>query len=164
MANARVESGTDRSGTRRYVSLGQYVRRRNGVPLGARGGLQSMFRRSFGARSFASFWQYWNPIFGYGLGRYVYSPLFRVLPAAIALIATFVACGALHDLVTMAVRGSVAFLFTPWFFFLGVGVVAGRVSGMDLSRFPWAARAGVHFVYLATCLAAALLVKNIWGI
>jgi D-alanyl-lipoteichoic acid acyltransferase DltB (MBOAT superfamily) len=123
-----------------------------------------MFRRSFGARSFASFWQYWNPVFGYGLGRYVYTPLYRVVPSAIALIATFVFCGALHDLVTMAVRGSIAFLFTPWFFFLGVGVVAGRAVSMDLSRYPWALRAGVNFAYLATCLAAALAVKNIWEI
>jgi len=157
-------TGTNRDATRPFVSLGQYVRRRNGVPMGARGGLRNMFRRSFGARSFARFWQYWNPVFGYGLGRYVYTPLYRMMPSAIALIATFVFCGALHDLVTMAVRGSIAFLFTPWFFFLGAGVVAGRAVGMNLSRLPWQARAGIHFIYLATCLVAALLVKSCLGI
>jgi hypothetical protein len=50
-------------------------------------------------------------------------PLKRVLPSTAALVGTFVFCGALHDLVATAVRGSMAFFFTPWFFFLGLGVV-----------------------------------------
>ncbi len=54
------------------VRLVQYVYRRNGVPLGDSNSLRNMFIRSFGAGSFARFWQYWNPIFGYGLGKYVY--------------------------------------------------------------------------------------------
>lgn len=86
------------------VTLAEYVEQRNGVPLGDSNSLQNMLRRSFGASSFAGFWQYWNPIWGYGLGKYVYSPLQRVLPMAIALITTFVISGALHDLVTMALR------------------------------------------------------------
>ncbi len=81
-----------------------------------------MLRRSFGAQSFAGFWQYWNPIFGYGLGKYVYAPLRTYLPAFIALILTFVICGLGHDLITMALRQEITFLFTPWFFFLGSGV------------------------------------------
>lgn len=145
---------------RRKLTMSEYVRRRNGVPMGARGGLQNMLRRSFGAGSFAGFWQYWNPIFGYTLGRYVYSPLQRVLPWPLALICTFVVCGALHDLATVAVRGSAAFLFTPWFFFLGTGVVLGRLAHMDLSGQPWGLRAVVHFIYLAICLGLAILVET----
>jgi len=68
------------------LTLVQYVERRNGVPLGDSNSLRNMLQRSFGAASFAGFWQYWNPIWGYGLGKYVYSPLRRVLPAVIALI------------------------------------------------------------------------------
>jgi uncharacterized membrane protein (GlpM family) len=138
------------------MGLRDYVRRRNGVPLGAPGSMRNMFSRSFGASSFAGFWRYWNPIFGYGLGRYVFAPLKGFLPPAFALIATFVVCGALHDLVTMAVRGSWTALFTPWFFFLGAGVVLGNRVEMNLSAWPWAVRAGVNIGYLAICLALAL--------
>lgn len=51
------------------LTLAQYVHRRNGVPLGDSGSLRNMLIRSFGAGSFGRFWQYWNPIFDYGLGK-----------------------------------------------------------------------------------------------
>jgi D-alanyl-lipoteichoic acid acyltransferase DltB (MBOAT superfamily) len=119
-----------------------------------------MLRRSFGASSFAGFWRHWNPIFGYTLGRYVFAPAKRVLPPAAALVFTFVVCGAVHDLVTTLVRGSWAFLFTPWFFFLGIGVVLGRLARMDLGRYPWAVRASAHLAYIAICLALALVLRS----
>jgi hypothetical protein len=61
-------------------------------------------------------------------------------------------------MVTMLVRGSAAFLFTPWFLFLGIGVVFGRYSRMDLSGHPWWRRALVNLLYLVVSLLAALLV------
>src|SRR3546814_12789318 len=106
-----------------------------------------MFQRSLGASTFAGFWRQWNPVFGYALGRYVFAPLKRAVPSALALVETFVVCGAIHDLVIMAVRGAPAFLFTPWFFFLGVGVLLVRASGMDLSGRPWQASAAVTLAY-----------------
>ena len=150
--------------TRHSLTLAQYVQRRNGVPLGDSNSMRNMLHRSLGARSFARFWQYWNPIWGYGLGKYVYAPLQRVLPAVVALILTFVVSGGLHDLATMAVRGSVAFLFTPWFFLLGIGVVLGQAAKMDLSGRPWLFRAGVNLAYLIICLGLTLLIKKILGI
>ncbi|MEJ8569382.1 hypothetical protein [Elongatibacter sediminis] len=146
------------------LTMGEYVKRRNGVPAGAPGGLRNMLERSLGAKSFAVFWQYWNPIFGYALGRYVFAPLKRALPPAVALVITFVVCGAVHDLVTALVRGSPAFLFTPWFFFLGLGVVLARLTRMDLSRLPWGIRASVNLAYVASCLGLALLALLNWGI
>ena len=146
------------------VDLGgfrQYVHRRNGVPLGASGSLRSMLHRSLGAGSLEGFWRHWNPIFGYYLGRFVDSPLRRVVPRSAAQVLTFVVCGALHDMVTMAIRGSATFLFTPWFFFLGVGVVIGRLAGMDTMRHPWAVRAGINLTYIVACLALAILAKQI---
>jgi D-alanyl-lipoteichoic acid acyltransferase DltB (MBOAT superfamily) len=134
------------------------------VPFGAKGALGNMMQRSLGARSFAGFWRYWNPIFGYGLGRYVFVPLKSVTPPALALVVTFVVCGALHDLVTMLVRGSAAFLFTPWFFFLGVGVLLGGAVGMDLSGRPWSVRAAVHLAYLSICLLLAVMVNSYAGL
>lgn len=139
------------------------MRRRNGVALGAAGALRNMFHRSLGARSFAAFWRYWNPIFGYGLGRYVFVPLKVALPPAVSLLLTFIVCGALHDAVTMAVSRSVAFLFTPWFFFLGLGVLAGNAVKMDLSGRPWVVRAAANLAYLSAGLLLALEVRSRLG-
>ncbi len=147
--------------SRKRLSLSEYVRRRNGVPLGTSGSLRNMTRRSFGARSFAGFWQYWNPIFGYCLDKFVFAPLKKHFPSHISLILTFIVTGIVHDLVTMAMRQDVAFLFTPWFFFLGIGVVLGKVAGMDIAASSWGVRAAVHATYLSVCLALATLVFTI---
>ena len=146
------------------LTLSQYVERRNGVPLGHPDSLRNMLKRSFGAASFARLWQYWNLIWGYGLGKYVHTPLQRVMPAAIALILTFVVSGGLHDLVTMALRRSVTFLFTPWFFVLGVGVVIGRAFRMNLSTWPRAFRVGINVAYLLIGLIIALFAKRVLAI
>jgi hypothetical protein len=146
------------------MSLGQYVRRRNGVPLGASGSLRNMMSRSLGAGSFAGFWKYWNPVFGYALARYVQSPLLRVVSPAVAVVVTFAACGALHDLVTMAVRGSPTLLFTPWFVLLGIGVVWGRAAGMDLSDQPISIRVMANLAYVGLCLAVTLAVRRFFAI
>lgn len=123
-----------------------------------------MLHRSLGAGSFDGFWRYWNPVFGYYLGRYVDSPLRRVLPRSAALVLTFIGCGALHDLVTMAVKGSVTFFFTPWFFLLGIGVVLGRWFGMDTSNRPWAVRAAINLAYVGACLAMTIMARRLFAI
>jgi len=146
---------------RHRLTLRQYVRRRNGVPLGAPGSLRGMLRRAFGARSFAGFWQHWNPIFGYWLGRHVFEPLKRVCPPALALVLTFAVTGIIHDLVTMAVRRDLAFLFTPWFLFLGLGVALGQAARMDLATWPWVARAALHAGYVSACLVLAVAVFRV---
>ena len=143
---------------RQRLTLADYVRRRNGVPLGASGSMRNMLHRSFGATSFDGFWRYWNPIFGFYLGRYVFAPLKKFMPPYLALVITFVVCGAIHDLVTMAVRRDVAFLFTPWFFLLGIGVVLSKATHMDTGRYSWPIRAVINTVYLGACLALAILV------
>src|SRR3546814_317806 len=145
---------------KRELTLSQYILRRNGVPAGARGSLRNMFQRSLGASTFAGFWRHWNPVFGYALGRYVFAPLKLAVPSALALVATFVVCGAIHDLVAMAVRGAPAFLFTPWFFFLGIGVLLGRAAGLNFSGRPWLARAAVNVAYVSACLAITLAIGH----
>ncbi len=141
-------------------TLTQYVALRNGVPLGDGRSLRNMLQRSFGVASFAGFWQYWNPIWGYALGRYVYTPLRRVLPPVVAFIVTFAISGGLHDLATMAVSRAPAFLFTPWFVLLGIGAVLGRAAGMDLGKRPFWLRASVNLAYLVVCLLPALAIRN----
>ena len=143
------------------LTVAQYVHLRNGVPLGDSKSLRNMLYRSLGAASFATFWQYWNPIWGYGLGKYVYSPLRRVLQPVAAFIITFIISGSIHDLATMAISRSFAFLFTPWFFLLGVGAVLGGAFSMDLSSRPWWVRASINLAYLVFCLILTLAVKQI---
>jgi hypothetical protein len=123
-----------------------------------------MLQRSLGAGSFDRFWQYWNPIFGYYLAKYIDSPLRRILPRSLALLLTFVICGALHDLAAMAVRGSVAFFCTTMFFFFGAGVLIGRWAGLDFSSLPWAARATINISYLAACFGLALVFRQVFAI
>ena len=142
---------------RRELTLADYVRRRNGVPIGAPGSLRNMLRRSFGARSIDAFWQHWNPIFGYYLGKYVFVPLKKVCPSYVALLLTFIVTGVIHDLVTMAVRRDLAFLFTPWFFFLGTGVVLSKIGRMDIAASSWGVRAAIHSIYLSGCLGLAFM-------
>ena len=119
---------------RRKITLKQYVFRRTGLAIGSSGSLLSMFARSFQARSPRVFWKYWNPIFGYYLGTYVYSPLKTFFPESLALILTFLFSGFIHDLATIMVTGSTRFLFTTWFFFLGLGVLWGEMVKIDLSK------------------------------
>jgi D-alanyl-lipoteichoic acid acyltransferase DltB (MBOAT superfamily) len=144
---------------KRKLTLGRYVKRRNGVPLGAPGSLRNMFYRALGAGSFAEFWRYWNPVFGYYLGRYIFAPLRKWLPPPVALVVTFVACGALHDAVIIAVRGSMAFLFVPWFFVMGVVVVIGEKLRIDYSELTWPVRASINTTYVGGCLVVALLAR-----
>ena len=164
MNTDQQEARANRQQQRQRISFARYIHRRNGVPLGSSGSLRNMLRRSLGAGSFAGFWQYWNPVWGYGLARYVHSPLKRVVPPRAALIATFVVCGALHDLVIIAIRGSATFLFTPWFFLLGIGVVLGRAVGMDFSSRPWLIRACVNLTYVGACLAATLIARRVFAV
>ncbi len=145
---------------RKTITLSQYVEFRNGVPLGDSKSLSNMLQRSLGAASFVEFWQYWNPIWGYGLGKYVYAPARRILPRAAAFIATFIVSGAIHDLVTTIVGRSFAFFFTPWFFFLGMGAVLGQTLGLDFGKRPFWQRVTVNFTYLVTCLLLTLILKG----
>ena len=138
------------------LSLQQYVKRRNGVAMGSPGSLSNMLYRSFGAGTFAGFWRHWNPIFGYYLGRDIFVPLKRWAPAPIALIATFIACGALHDLVTMAVRQDVALFFVPSFAGFGISVVLTNALNIDCSALNWWLRAAINLGLIAVCFLLAM--------
>ena len=138
-----------RGAARHTLTLAAYVRRRNGVPLGASGSLPNMLRRSLGAGSFAGFWRFWNPIWGYYLGRYVNAPLARVLPAPAALVATFAVSGALHDLAISIAKLGVFCFFTPWFVLLGSLVVITEALRIRWGSAPWMLRALANLVCVA---------------
>jgi hypothetical protein len=148
-----------RTETSRRLTLRQYVLARNGVPMGGSRSLRNMLLRSLGAPSFAGFWRYWNPIWGYYLGRYVYRPGRRHLPRAGAVVLTFLVSGAIHDIAVMVVHRSRFVLFTPWFFAMSLAVLAGEALGVDLSRRPWVMRAAFNLAIAGGCLWLVLLVR-----
>ncbi len=135
--------------------------------LGSHGGGSAWFNffiKPFAAGSFAEFWRLWNPVYGYFLYWFSYRPLARVLPRALAMLITFVACGLLlHDLpawlLTWRVLPPGA---TIAFFMFGVGAILGELLHMDLSRQPVWARATINVGYLAACILAMLLIVFWW--
>lgn len=97
------------------MTLSDYVKKINGVPFGHSNSLRNNLYRSLGAKNFSTFWNYWNPIFGYYLGKKIFKPLKRIFPIGLALIFTFIFCGLLHDFVTTILRKKISLFFTFWF-------------------------------------------------
>ena len=141
------------------MTLSEYVYRRNGVRIGDNRSLKNMLYRSLGAGEFSSFWKFWNPIWGYYLGKYVFKPLKGVLPKALALILTFVFSGFIHDLAIMVIRKEFTLLLTPWFLFMGICIVLTEFVNLDYSRFSWIIRAIINVLIISSCLFLAYQVK-----
>lgn len=95
------------------ISLAQYVKKRNGLPLGASGSMRNMLTRSLGAGSFHLFWRYWNPIWGYYLSRNIMRPLTQLVPIWFAIMITFAVSGGLHDIAVSLIKWRATFFFTP---------------------------------------------------
>lgn len=141
------------------MNLSDYVKRRNGVPLGDSNSLRNMLNRSLGAGKFSIFWQYWNPIWGYYLGKYIFKPLKCIFPPALSLILTFIICGFIHDLAIMLLKWKFTLLLTPWFLFMGLCVILVNYLKIDYSKFPWMARAAINIVIILGSLFIAYQVK-----
>lgn len=141
------------------MNLSDYIRRRNGVPMGAPNSLRNMLHRSLGAGKFSVFWKYWNPIWSYYLGKYIFKPLKVIFPSALALIITFVVCGFIHDLAIMIVKWKFTLLLTPWFLFMGFSVILGDYLKIDYSKFPWIVRGVINISIISICLLIAYQVK-----
>jgi ABC-type multidrug transport system permease subunit len=129
------------------------------VPLGHRDSLRNMLYRSLGAGKFSIFWQYWNPIWGYYLGKYIFKPLKLIFPPALSLIITFVVCGFIHDLVVMLLKWKFILFLSPWFLFMGLAVVLGEYAKIDYSRSPWIVRAAINILVVLSCLLMAYQIK-----
>ncbi|WP_286265964.1 acyltransferase [Thalassotalea atypica] len=135
------------------ITLAEYVRKRNGVALGASGSMTNMLKRSFGASSFYLFWQYWNPIWGYYLSRKIMKPLSQVLPVWLAIVMTFAVSGALHDLAITIVKWQLTLLFTPWFSLMGVIVLLTKKFRISFGEHHWLFRASINLLIIVVCLA-----------
>jgi len=141
------------------MRLSDYVKKRNGVPLGANTSLRNMMIRSLGAGNFSTFWKYWNPIWSYYLGKYVFKPLKIILPPALSLILTFVFCGFLHDVVIMMIRWNFSLLFTPWFLIMGLWVVISELIKIDYSKYAWINRAFINIVIIGSSFILAYQIR-----
>ena len=141
------------------LNLSDYVKKRNGVPLGASNSLRNMMIRSLGAGKFSKFWVYWNPIWSYYLGKYIFKPLKIIFPPALSLILTFALCGFLHDLVIMLLRWNFELLLTSWFLLMGFCVVLGDYANIDYSKFTWTIRASINILIISICLIIAYQVR-----
>ena len=141
------------------MNLSDYVKRRNGVPLGNSDSLPNMLYRSLGARNFSIFWQYWNPIWGFYLGKYIYKPLKLILPQALSLMITFTVCGFIHDLAIMLSKWKFILLLTPWFLFMGLSVILSNYAKIDYSKFPWIVKAGINITIILGCLFLAYQIR-----
>ena len=147
---------------RKTLSLSSYVKKRNGVPLGASGSMRNMLSRSLGAKSFPIFWQYWNPIWGYYLSRNVMKPLNRFLPAWIAIFLTFLVSGTLHDLAVSFVKSQPIFFFTPWFGMMGLVVVASNKFNISYGSFAWPIRASINILIIGATLGLMYFIESFY--
>jgi len=113
--------------------------------------------RLLGANSLAGFWRHWNPIWGYGLGRWVFPRLRVVVPSALAIVLTFAVSGFLHDLVIMAIRAEFALVFTPWFAFIGCAVILSERFRWKFTKRSWGIRATINLSHIVVCFGLSLL-------
>ena len=141
---------------RRTISLSEYVKKRNGVALGASGSMGNMLKRSLGANSFYLFWQYWNPIWGYYLSCKIMKPLSRLFPIWLAIIMTFAISGALHDLAITLVKWRFTFFFTPWFTLMSFMVLATKRFCISYKEYHWVIRASINIILVVVCLVLTI--------
>jgi hypothetical protein len=141
------------------MNLSEYIKRRNGVPMGANNSLRNMLARSFGAGKFSIFWRYWNPIWSYYLAKYIFKPMKTIFPPAFALVLTFAFCGFLHDLVIMILRRDFALLFTPWFLIMALWLIISDILKIDYSKYAWISRAFINTAIIGTCFMLAYKLK-----
>lgn len=145
------------------MTLGEYVKKRNGVPIGHSKSLRNNLHRSLGAKNFATFWNFWNPIFGYYLGSKIFKPLKKLLPIGVALVFTFIFCGLVHDLVTTLLREKLSLFFTFWFMIMGTVVAISKQFTYDLSNQTWMLRTLANLAIITLCLLITIYLNAILG-
>ncbi|SFW38801.1 hypothetical protein SAMN02927921_01451 [Sinomicrobium oceani] len=141
------------------MTLTAYIKKRNGVSVGSPMSLRNNLYRSLGARNFSTFWNYWNPIFGYYLGHYLFKPLKRIFPVPVALVLTFTGCGLIHDGVTMLFRGGVSLFFTIWFLVMGLAVLGTRYLNHNFAKQKWGLRALVNISIISACFLITVYIN-----
>ncbi len=145
------------------LSLAQYVKKRNGIPLGASGSMTNMLSRAFGASSFWVFWQYWNPIWGYYLSRNIMRPLASFLPVSLATLVTFLVSGALHDIAVSIIKWKIVLFFTPWFGLMGLIVIFSKWAGVSYGQVSWPVRALTNASFILVSLGITYFLETLYA-
>ncbi|WP_334050473.1 acyltransferase [Alteromonas gracilis] len=145
------------------LSLAQYVKKRNGVPLGASDSMKNMLSRSFGASSFPVFWRYWNPIWGYYLSRNVMRPVANFLPISLATFITFLVSGALHDIAVSIIKWKTILFFTPWFGLMGLMVIGSKGAGISYGHVSWPVRALINASFILISLGITYFLETLYA-
>jgi hypothetical protein len=140
------------------VTLNEHINA--GLGSSTREQLINWLAKPFGASSFAGFWRYWNPVFGYYLRYAVYQPLRRYVPRWLAVWLTFGVCGVVHGLIALVLArlsGQRAYfwLAVVSFVFLGLAVVGTEALGIRFTRIPLACRWALHGVIIWSCYRLA---------
>nr|WP_315223729.1 hypothetical protein [uncultured Flavobacterium sp.] len=144
------------------MNLSEYIKKKNGVPIGHSNSLRNNLQRSLGAKNFSTFWNFWNPIFGYYLGTKIFKPLKKVFIIEVAVIFTFIFCGLVHDLVTTLIREKISLFFTVWFFVMGFVVAISKQINYDLSHIKWILRALANLSIIGICLLLTIYLNLIF--
>ncbi|WP_335964455.1 hypothetical protein [Galbibacter sp. PAP.153] len=142
------------------MTLTEYIKKRNGVPIGSSKSLRNNLYRSLGAKNFSGFWNYWNPIFGYYLGKFVFKPLKKIFPVTISLIFTFVFCGFIHDAVSMLFHEKISLSFTLWFLLMGLAVLTTKFLNHNYSEQKWIIRALANLAIIGICFLMTIYIKK----
>ena len=145
------------------LSLAQYVKKRNGVPLGASDSMKNMLSRSFGASSFPVFWRYWNPIWWYYLSRNVMRPVANFLPISLATFITFLVSGALHDIAVSIIKWKAILFFTPWFGLMGLMVIGSKGVGISYGHVSWPVRALINASFIFISLGITYFLETLYA-
>lgn len=146
----------------RAMSLSSYVKKRNGVPIGAKRSMRNMLHRSLGANSFPAFWHYWNPIWGYYLSRNVMKPLCSIAPIWLAVFITFLVSGAIHDAAVSLVKWKLVLFFTPWFGLMGLLVIASKALSVSYGSFPWGVRVSINVLVIGATLTVVYAAERLF--
>jgi len=144
-------------------SLGRYLYARLGPGTRAQC-FGHMFSRALGASDFTRFWWYWNPLGGYFLGYFCYTPLRRIAPRPPCLIATFALNGLLHDLVlvwpwgfTRTERLPFQFpVFTVTLVMIAIIILVAERYRLTLARLSLPMRVACHVLALVGSFAFSI--------
>lgn len=146
----------------KYLTLREYVKRRIGVSLGSKGSLKNMLYRSLGANKFSEFWHYWNPIWGYYLGKLIFKPLRMKFGKSVSIILTFIISGLIHDFVVSVLYFKIVIIITPWFILMSLSLILSNQLGIEIKSTNWFYRAFINICYIGICLFIALKFRELY--
>lgn len=115
--------------------------------------IRNMFLKPFVASSLKSFWNYWNPSWGYFLLFYCYKPIKTLFPRWVALIITFLISGLFHDILYIIpmMMNEVEFVFpfiTVWFLIISLGILLTEYLQIDFNNTNLKMRPFIHLSFL----------------